>query len=378
MPGRRRGFALKFLARAALLYPALYVAWLPIQGAAIRVCSAIAEKVLLLAGNPPLITSLSASGNIVEIRSFVTGVDRPMATWNGGDLHIFVVAALTLGLAVPSLAWAARVRLLVSSFVLIGLVCVGIVLVQAHSVAESFSVSQLGLTLHTAGEKTIMDWSNRALIFVGMLLLPSVVFFLSYFSSLASTPQAEQKVPAERGPRSGARRVGLQLRAVVLFVGLFACIAVGIILAAERPKMDADAYREGWRQILELNPSSALAQLNLGVQEEEAGELDSALALYQGAVRSDASLAQAHLNLGNALYKKTRYADAERSFHEVLVRSPENASAEKNLGATLIRLGRECEALPHLQRSMALDAAKRNDPALQREVSSLERACQTP
>ncbi len=63
----------------------------------------------------------------------------------------------------------------------------------------------------------------------------------------------------------------------------------------------------------------------------------------------------AHLNLGDALYKQGRYEEALDVTRIAIERRPEHFQAHFNLGATLDALGRFEEAETHLRRAIALD-----------------------
>ena len=65
---------------------------------------------------------------------------------------------------------------------------------------------------------------------------------------------------------------------------------------------------------LEIRPAFAPALVNIGNLFLESGELETAVLHYEAALRSDDDYRVAHLNLGVALKKLGRHADAVREF----------------------------------------------------------------
>ena len=129
--------------------------------------------------------------------------------------------------------------------------------------------------------------------------------------------------------------------------------------------------------------NTALAHLMKGVDLENAGQLDNAIAEHEEAVKQDPKLAQAHANL-IALYARTgradkaeaeyratvginpnlpqshydygvllvslrRYREAEDAFRKALESSPNHAEAHSNLGAMLELRGKSDEAIQQYQ-----------------------------
>ena len=68
----------------------------------------------------------------------------------------------------------------------------------------------------------------------------------------------------------------------------------------------------------------------------------------------------AHLNLGNALYKQGRYAEALDTVRVAVERRPDHALVHSNLGAVLNKLRRFEEAEIHLRRAIALNPQGRD------------------
>jgi hypothetical protein len=332
------------------------------------------ERLFRLIQRPPIITSVSASGNILTIRSYVTGLETPMVAWNGENIHFFIVASVALVLAVPLRSRMSRVMLAALAVVVGWAVALVVCAVQLDLLAEVYARQSLGITLHTAREKVFLESLNQALVMIGMLLVPSFLFLLAYLAL-----RLEPRVPVRAGTKSGvppAGRSGLIQKAAVLCgLAIALSILAWALLAASRPAPDPRAYLAGWAKLAELNPDFAPAHVNVGVRLEEAGRVDEAIAAYRRALRADPGRTAAHYNLGNALIKKGLYAEAVRSYEQVLSREPGNGAAHKNLAIALLYLGRPCEALAHLERSAELDARTFADERVAAQIDDLRRRC---
>src|SRR5262245_11045989 len=180
--GRIFGRTLKLVLRFGALYILIYVLWLPVRGAFVRLLAAMAEGALALLERPPLITSLTTQGDVIEIHSYITGVEQSIASWNGVNLHVFMVMSLALLFAVPMKTLSERLTLAVNALALIVAVMLAICIVQLESSIEIYASTSLGMTLHSERAKAFFDWANRGLIMVGMLLLPAFLFLRSYVS----------------------------------------------------------------------------------------------------------------------------------------------------------------------------------------------------
>jgi tetratricopeptide (TPR) repeat protein len=151
---------------------------------------------------------------------------------------------------------------------------------------------------------------------------------------------------------------------------------------AEYQKYKADGDPQPEDPLLEAVRSldnSALAHLMKGVDLENAGQIEGAIAEHEEAVKQDPRLVQAHANLialyakagrgdkaesayqatvkvnpnlpqshydyGVFLVSQKRYGDAETAFRKALESSPHYAEAHSNLGAMLERAGKAEEAM---------------------------------
>jgi tetratricopeptide (TPR) repeat protein len=149
--------------------------------------------------------------------------------------------------------------------------------------------------------------------------------------------------------------------------------------AYQKYKADGDPQPEDpMLEAVRAVDNSALAHLMKGVDLENAGQIEQAIAEHEEATRQDPKLAQAHVNLialygrssqpqkaeqayraavalnpnlpqshydyGVLLVGQQRFAEAETAFRKALESSPNYAEAHSNLGAMLERRGKLAEA----------------------------------
>lgn len=375
----------------------IYVLWLPLQGLFIRLLSVAAQRVLALLEDPPFVTALTPQGNVITLHSYITGVAQPLTQLNCADLHVSVVLSLALALAVSEQGWRGRLRLCGLALMLLFLILVVVCVVQVEFAAEGYASTHLGLTVHTAGEKAILDWGLRKSSFVVVFLLPAFLFFTAYVSTWAGPTSPE---------RPGPRRV---TRILAVTVG---CLIVSLLLIPRHADEVDGVDLGGLRKIVTLNPASATAQLNLGFNLEKQGLHDEALASYRAALRLQPDLvaarfgegnvlfskgdydaaagcfedvlnqrpddAKARYNLGTAYLNAKRYERAKSAYESVLRSEPENPAALKNLGEALIGLNRPCDAFARLEQSVAIDPGMLSDTAMRGQLRVLSVECGSP
>lgn len=357
--------------RALTAFALLYVLWLPLQPRFTWLVAAVAEPVIRLVEDPPLITSLTAEGNSVQLFSYLTGFQRPMASWSTETLGGFLLAPLVLilVLAAPHLRRATLFWLGGLVLLLVFLVIVGIAVTQLKLVAEIHAATELGITVHTPAEQSALKRINDALYVVGTLALPAFLCLATYcyVRWLGPAPAAT----------SSARR-GRRRKLISILVGAAGVGGWFLFAAAPDPGTDPDAYHAGWAKILRLNPEFAPAKVNVALHLAGSGRLDEAIDLYRSALVTSPELVEAHFNLGNALLEKGFHDRAAASFLEAVRRAPAHAEAHRNLGLAYGRLERPCDALRHLRKSADLNRSFAAEATLQRVMATLETQCGTP
>src|SRR5215469_7795644 len=122
-----------------------------------------------------------------------------------------------------------------------------------------------------------------------------------------------------------------------------------------------------YRQILTIDPAHADAHNNLGNALYALGRPAEAEASYREALRLRPNLPEAHYNLGNTLYDLDRPAEAEASYREALRLRPNDPEAYNNLGNALRDLGRPAEAEASYREALRL---RPNDPEAHNNLGS--------
>ena len=110
---------------------------------------------------------------------------------------------------------------------------------------------------------------------------------------------------------------------------------------------------QSFRRVIELQPDSHFGHYMLGTVRLAQGDSDGAIANLRKAI----SIAPAHgtyTNLGEALFRKKRYAEAAEAFEEAARRAPKSAFKFRNLGDAYARLGEKAKAREAYARGAAM------------------------
>ncbi len=120
-------------------------------------------------------------------------------------------------------------------------------------------------------------------------------------------------------------------------------------------RSDLSAAEEAYRKALELQPTLAAAHTNLGNLLYRRGDAIAARAAYERAIELEPNQPEARFNLGNVLEDigETDLAIAE--MRRVCWAHPEFADAHYNLGLLLARSGGVTQARKHLEMYLELD-----------------------
>jgi tetratricopeptide (TPR) repeat protein len=152
----------------------------------------------------------------------------------------------------------------------------------------------------------------------------------------------------------------------VLLVLLIVC-AIGIAVAGAQGSKAAAAFRdavtaqqqedferaaEAYRHAIELEPRFAEAHANLGIVLARLGRYDEAISAYARALAITPTLTAARLNLGLAHYRAGALTAAASAFQTVHAADPSLLQARQLLGLVLVELGRDTDAIPHLEASI--------------------------
>lgn len=153
-------------------------------------------------------------------------------------------------------------------------------------------------------------------------------------------------------PAAAGRRRARPALAIVLLAVLLA-----ILLA--RTAVYVEAFRDPiayWRSAARAGPWAPLALVNLGLIDEERGDLERAAGEYRAALARDPGTPKAHNNLGVVLVALGRPAEAEASFEEEIRLHAGNAEAYYNLGVSYKHEGRWSDSVALWEKTIALDS----------------------
>ena len=110
----------------------------------------------------------------------------------------------------------------------------------------------------------------------------------------------------------------------------------------------------GTEKRLEKDPDNTTLHNDVALLHSEAGHLDRTAHHFAETVRVQPELAAAHYNLGNALFREGRHAEAVESLRKALAIDPDYVLAHDGLGVALYAQGRLGEATNHYRRAVRL------------------------
>jgi Tfp pilus assembly protein PilF len=116
-----------------------------------------------------------------------------------------------------------------------------------------------------------------------------------------------------------------------------------------------DKASVAYRKALSMNPNVAILQNNFGVVLYDQGRKDEALIHQRRAIEIDPNLGIAYNNLGVTLNALEKHEEAIKVFAKAIEIDPTNAKATNNLGDSLTKLSRFDEGLVYLHKALALE-----------------------
>ena len=111
----------------------------------------------------------------------------------------------------------------------------------------------------------------------------------------------------------------------------------------------------GVEKRLETDPDNATLHDDVALLHAEAGHLDRTADHFAETVRVRPDSAAARYNLGNALFREGKHAEAIESLRKALALQPDYALAHDGLGVALYSQGRIAEATDHYRRAVQLE-----------------------
>jgi tetratricopeptide (TPR) repeat protein len=109
-----------------------------------------------------------------------------------------------------------------------------------------------------------------------------------------------------------------------------------------------------WTHALAIDPNSPLAEYNLGSALARQGKPAEAIEHYREALQIKPNYAEAHYNWGVLLAQQGRPAEEIEHYRQALKIRPNFADALNNWGAALARQGKLAEAIEHYQQALRI------------------------
>jgi tetratricopeptide (TPR) repeat protein len=125
-----------------------------------------------------------------------------------------------------------------------------------------------------------------------------------------------------------------------------------MVLARTQKTEEAIGY---FKKVIDVDPKSSTAHLNLGIAYADDYNLEGALAEFSEAVKIDSNSAPAHYNRGRVLLDLRRYPEAQPELETAVRLDPQNAEAWYLLGLIHKAAGNATAAVQVLQKSAELD-----------------------
>lgn len=141
---------------------------------------------------------------------------------------------------------------------------------------------------------------------------------------------------------------------------ILAALGLAAIVALALTSRDYAAFFRSdealWREAVVRSPDAWLARNNLGRALLREGRAAEALAQFDQAVRLGPDSAEVRTNRGDALEQTGRTADAQAEYQAAAKLDPRFAGARYNLGRALLQSGHPAEAAAELRVAVGLDA----------------------
>lgn len=129
---------------------------------------------------------------------------------------------------------------------------------------------------------------------------------------------------------------------------------LGTLASALQKVGRSDEAMQAFIKALELEPTNAKVQNNLGFFLLEQGRLDEAIPHLMAALKSKSDFPQAHYNLGNVYFQKGDVDGAISHYKNAVRFWPQYSDAQCNLGMALLKIGKPQAALPHVETAIHL------------------------
>lgn len=118
----------------------------------------------------------------------------------------------------------------------------------------------------------------------------------------------------------------------------------------------SDAAQDEARRALKIDANNASANLSQGMVYEFGGDDAKAQPFYQRAAKADPNLPDAHLLLGNALMRRSHFADAAEEYRKLVAIDASSTESQGRLAAALVAAGRCREGINAISNGLSARA----------------------
>jgi hypothetical protein len=129
-----------------------------------------------------------------------------------------------------------------------------------------------------------------------------------------------------------------------------------------------------WRHTAEGNPEAWMAHNNLGNALARSGRFAEAVEQYQDAIAILPGYADPHNNIGNVLQQEGRFSEAIEQYKQALQINPNYADAYNDLGNALCATGRISEAMEEYEQALRINPNYANARNALEKLQALQKA----
>ena len=146
-----------------------------------------------------------------------------------------------------------------------------------------------------------------------------------------------------------------RLRLRPLWMGcLSAAIMAALVFSARIQTSYWKNNQTLWTHTIAVIPNNTIAYNDLGLDFQEKGQLEEALAYFQKAIDINPEYEEGHANLGNILLLKGRLDDSLFQYRKALEINPKDPEAYYDLGVAFFQGGQTDEAIIHFQKALEM------------------------
>ncbi|MGD1020896.1 MAG: tetratricopeptide repeat protein, partial [Verrucomicrobiia bacterium] len=196
-----------------------------------------------------------------------------------------------------------------------------------------------------------------AVLFFAITLVPALGFFDVYPFRYSYVADHFQYIASLGLIALGVALVARAARHFLIPAMLLGFAAVILLLLMILTWQQCRVYADAetlWRDTLTKNPNAWLAHNNLGTALLRAGKLAEARAHFEQAVRLEPDYPEAHCNLGVVLQKLGKLTEAKQQYEEAVRVNPNFAEAHYDMGVTLFVAGRISEAVQEYEQALRI------------------------